>query len=201
VLECDKCGAEMQLKTGRFGKYFGCTSDDCKNTRKLLRSGEAAPPKMDPVAMPELQCVKVEDTYVLRDGAAGIFLAASQFPKNRETRAPYVDELIPHQNEIDPKYNFIMRAPQKDPEGRRSLIKFGRKTKEHYVMTEEDDKPSGWRADYVDGKWVEEVPPPKKPKAKAKAKGKAKAKAKTKAKAKAKVAARKTPEPVSSEEG
>ena len=24
VLECDKCGSEMQLKTGRFGKYFGC---------------------------------------------------------------------------------------------------------------------------------------------------------------------------------
>ena len=38
VLECDKCGAEMQLKSGRFGKYFGCTR--CSNTRKLLRSGQ-----------------------------------------------------------------------------------------------------------------------------------------------------------------
>ena len=156
VLECDKCGAEMQLKTGRFGKYFGCTAEDCKNTRKLLRSGEPAPPKMDPVSMPELQCQKVDDTYVLRDGAAGIFLAASQFPKNRETRAPYLDEILPHQNEIDPKYQFLMRAPSKDPEGRRSLVKFARKTKEHYVMTENDKgKPSGWRADYVNGEWVE----------------------------------------------
>jgi DNA topoisomerase I len=157
VIECDKCGAEMQLKTGRFGKYFGCSSDDCKNTRKLLRNGEAAPPKMDPVPMPELACEKVDDTYLLRDGAAGIFLAASQFPRNRETRAPYVDELVPHQNEIDSKYQFIMRAPQKDPDGRRSLVKFARKTKEHYVMTElTKGKPSGWRADYVDGKWIEE---------------------------------------------
>src|SRR5690606_13641942 len=49
TLECDKCGAEMQLKTGRFGKYFGCTNADCKNTRKLLRNGEAAPPKADPI--------------------------------------------------------------------------------------------------------------------------------------------------------
>ena len=155
VLECDKCGAEMQLKTGRFGKYFGCTSDDCENTRKLLRNGEPAPPKMDPVAMPELQCQKVDDTYVLRDGAAGIFLAASQFPKNRETRAPYLDEILPHQNEIDPKYQFLMRAPVKDSEGRRSLVKFARKTKEHYVMTENDKgKASGWRADYVNGEWV-----------------------------------------------
>lgn len=156
LLECDKCGAEMQLKTGRFGKYFGCMSDDCKNTRKLLRNGEPAPPKMDPVPMPELACQKVEDTYVLRDGAAGIFLAASQFPKNRETRAPYLDEILPHQNEIDPKYQFLMRAPVKDSEGRRSLVKFARKTKEHYVMTENDKgKPSGWRADYVNGEWVE----------------------------------------------
>lgn len=179
VLECDKCGAEMQLKTGRFGKYFGCSSDDCKNTRKLLRNGEAAPPKMEPVPMPELQCEKVDDTYLLRDGAAGIFLAASQFPKNRETRAPYVDELIPHQNEIDPKYQFLMKAPTEDPEGRRSLIKFARKTKEHYVMTElEKGKPSGWRADYVGDKWVEDY----KPKAKTKAKSKTKAKARKKTK-------------------
>ena len=156
VLECDKCGAEMQLKTGRFGKYFGCMAEDCKNTRKLLRNGEPAPPRMDPVPMPELPCRKVDDTYVLRDGAAGIFLAASQFPKNRETRAPYLDELLPHQNEIDPKYQFLMHAPAKDPAGRRSLVKFGRKTREHYVMTENNKgKPSGWRADYVNGEWVE----------------------------------------------
>jgi len=156
IIECDKCGAEMQLKTGRFGKYFGCSNADCKNTRKLMRNGEAAPPKMDPVQMPELQCRKVDDTYVLRDGMAGLFLAASQFPKNRETRAPYMDELIPHQNEIDPKYQFLMQAPQKDSQDRRVLVKFARKTKEHYVMSETDDgKPSGWRADYINGKWVE----------------------------------------------
>ncbi|MBD3648017.1 MAG: type I DNA topoisomerase [Pseudomonadales bacterium] len=170
VIDCDKCGAEMQLKTGRFGKYFGCTSDDCKNTRKLLRNGEPAPPKMDPVPMPELQCEKVDDTYVLRDGAAGIFLAASQFPKNRETRAPTIDELLPHQNEIDPKYKFLMKAPPKDPEGRPAIVKFARKTKEHYVTSEEDGKPTGWRADYKNGEWVEEYSPRKKPKAKKKAK-------------------------------
>ena len=39
VIECDKCGSDMQLKTGRFGKYFGCSSETCKNTRKLLRNG------------------------------------------------------------------------------------------------------------------------------------------------------------------
>ena len=153
VIECDKCGADMQLKTGRFGKYFGCTAEGCKNTRKLLRNGEAAPPKMDPVPMPELACQKVEDHYILRDGAAGLFLAASQFPRNRETRAPYLDELLPHKDEIDPKYSFLFSAPVADPDGNRTQVRFSRKTKEQYVMTEVDGKATGWKAFYQGGKW------------------------------------------------
>lgn len=154
VLDCDKCGAEMQLKSGRFGKYFGCTNEECKNTRKLLRNGEAAPPKMDPVPMPELQCVKVDDHYVLRDGASGMFLAASNFPKNRETRAPLVEEILPHKKEIDPKYKHLFKAPTEDPDGNKTIIRYSRKTKEQYVQTEVDGKPSGWKAFYEGGKWI-----------------------------------------------
>ncbi len=151
TLECDKCGAQMQLKSGRFGKYFGCT--ECKNTRKLLRSGQPAPPKMDPVPMPELACEKVDDTYVLRDGAAGLFLAASKFPKNRETRAPLVRELKPHKDEIDPKWHYVLEAPEVDPDGNPTVVRWSRKTGEQYVMSEQDGKPTGWRAVYVDGTW------------------------------------------------
>ena len=156
IIECDKCGTDMQLKTGRFGKYFGCANAECRNTRKLLRNGEAAPPKMDPVPMPELQCVKVDDHYILRDGAAGLFLAASQFPKNRETRPPFVDELLPHQGEIDPKYHFIFDAPTTDDMGNRSQIRFSRKAKEQFVTSEVDGKASGWKATFENGAWVEQ---------------------------------------------
>lgn len=154
TLECDKCGNEMQLKTGRFGKYFGCTNSDCKNTRKLLKNGEAAPPKVDPVAMPDLRCQKVDDHYVLRDGASGLFLAASQFPKNRETRAPLVEELLPYKKQIDPKYHFLLSAPVADPQGNKAIVRFSRKTKEQYVQTEVDGKATGWKAFYQQGKWV-----------------------------------------------
>jgi len=156
LIECDKCGSDMQLKSGRFGKYFGCTNTACKNTRKLLRSGEAAPPKMNPVKFEELRCEKVDDYYLLRDGASGIFLAASQFPKHRETRAPFVDELIPHKQEIDPKYHYLLQAPLKDAEGNRTLVRFSRKTKEQYVQTEINGKATGWKAMYKNGKWVVE---------------------------------------------
>jgi DNA topoisomerase I len=177
VIECDKCGADMQLRSGRFGKYFACTSESCGNTRKLLRSGEPAPPKSDPVPMPELRCEKVEDHYVLRDGAAGIFLAASQFPKHRETRAPRVSELKPHRAEIDPKLHYLLDAPEADPEGNPTQIRFSRKTRQQYVVSEADGKPTGWQAFYQDGKWVASQPAAKKagparraaPKAKARA--------------------------------
>jgi DNA topoisomerase-1 len=182
TLECDKCGSEMQLKSGRFGKYFGCTNETCKNTRKLLRNGEAAPPKMDPIPMPELACQKVEDTYVLRDGAAGMFLAASQFPRNRETRPPLVSELLPHKSELPEKYHYLCDAPVADSEGNPSVIRFSRKTKEQYVMSEnKDGKATGWSAFFENGKWAVQ----EKAKAKAKAKAKSKAKPKTKAKTKA----------------
>jgi len=192
VIECDKCGTDMQLKTGRFGKYFGCTNSDCKNTRKLLRNGEVAPPKMDPVPMPELRCIKVDDHYILRDGASGLFLAASQFPKNRETRPPFVDELLPHQAEIDPKYHFIFDAPLTDDQGNRTQIRFSRKTKEQFVMTEVDGKATGWKAFFNSGQWLAEgsaKPAPKKsgPKKTATAKKKAAPKKKVAAKKKAPV--------------
>ncbi len=189
VIECDKCSSEMQLKTGRFGKYFGCTAEECKNTRKLLKSGEAAPPKMDPVPMPELECLKVEDHYILRDGASGLFLAASQFPKNRETRAPLVSELLPHKKEIDPKYNFLFSAPVEDNEGNPTLVRFSRKTKEQYVQSEIEGKATGWKAFYQNGGWVVTEKSTKAP-AKKKAAKKA---AKKKAPAKKKAAAKKKP--------
>lgn len=152
-LECDKCGSEMQLKTGRFGKYFGCTNPDCKNTRKLLRNGQAAPPKSDPVPMPELRCQKVDDHYVLRDGAAGLFLAASGFPRNRETRAPLVRELLPHRAAIDPKFHYLLDGPQADEAGNPTVIRYSRKTAQQYLMTEVEGKATGWQAFFEDGQW------------------------------------------------
>ena len=158
VVECEKCGGEMQLKSGRFGKYFGCTNASCTNTRKLLRNGQPAPPRADPVPMPELRCRAVDDHYVLRDGAAGIFLAASGFPRNRETRAPLVAEIKPHANELDPKFAYLLEAPEHDPDGNPAVIKFARKTRQQFLASEKDGKPTSWRAFYSNGRWEQASP-------------------------------------------
>lgn len=155
VVECDKCGSEMHLKMGRFGKYMGCTNENCKNTRKILRNGDVAPPKEDPVPLPELPCEKSDAYFVLRDGAAGVFLAANTFPKSRETRAPLVEELARFKDRLPEKLRYLADAPVADAEGNKTLVRFSRKTKQQYVSSEKDGKATGWSAFYVEGKWVE----------------------------------------------
>ena len=88
--------------------------------------------------MPHLECQKCDDFYLLRDGAAGIFLAASQFPKHRETRAPFVEEIAPLKEQLDEKYKYLADAPQRDPDGNPSMIRYARKTKQQYVTSEVD---------------------------------------------------------------
>ena len=123
--------------------------------------------------MPELQCEKVDDHYLLRDGASGIFLAASQFPKHRETRAPLVAEIKPHANELDPKFRYLLGAPEQDPDGNPAIIRYSRKTKEQYVQSEIEGKASGWKAFYREPNWVEEGEPKKAASQKKTAKAKA----------------------------
>ncbi|MBC8943751.1 type I DNA topoisomerase [Xenorhabdus indica] len=154
IVECDKCGSEMHLKMGRFGKYMGCTNEECKNTRKILRNGEVAPPKEDPVYLPELPCEKSDAYFVLRDGAAGVFLAASTFPKSRETRAPLVEELVRFKERLPEKLRYLAEAPVADPEGNKTIVRFSRKTKQQYVSSEKNGKATGWTAFFVDGAWV-----------------------------------------------
>ncbi|GAB3033955.1 type I DNA topoisomerase [Bowmanella dokdonensis] len=157
IIECDRCGSDMELKTGRFGKYFGCTNENCKNTRKLLKNGEVAPPKEDPVDLPELPCTKSDAHFVLRDGASGIFLAAHNFPKSRETRAPLVEELARFRDRLPEKFFYLADAPKQDPDGNKALVRFSRKTKQQYVMTENaDGKATGWTAWFKNGKWQAE---------------------------------------------
>lgn len=157
IVQCDRCGSDMQLKTGRFGKFMACTNAECKNTRKILKNGDVAPPKEDPVPLPELKCTKSDAYFVLRDGAAGLFLAANTFPKSRETRAPQVSELVRFRDRLSPKHLYLADAPAADPDGNPTVVRFSRKTKEQYVASEVDGKATGWSAHFLSGKWVASV--------------------------------------------
>ena len=91
----------------------------------------------------------------MRDGASGLFLAASGFPKNRETRAPLVSELLKVKDQLDPKYQFILGAPVSDSDGNPAQVRYSRKANAQYVMSEVDGKATKWKATYENGRWSE----------------------------------------------
>ena len=164
ILECHKCGSEMQLKTGRFGKYFGCLNEDCGTTRALQRNGEPKPLSMEPISIPNLLCEKCEDHFLLRDSMKGLFLAASKFPKNRETRAPKVFEInhlqdqfteackfLPNKN----KHAYLINAPEYDKDGNPYVVRYNKSDDIHYLASEKDGKKTKWTATYKEGSWQE----------------------------------------------
>ena len=166
TLECHKCGSDMQLKTGRFGKYFGCLNDNCGATRALQRNGEPKPLTMEPIDLPDLKCIKCDDHYLLRDSMKGLFLAASQYPKNRETRAPKVSEINNLKDEFSyscrflpdkDKHLYLLNAPVKDKDGNPYVIRYNRTDDIHYVASEKDGKKTKWTASFNKGEWKESL--------------------------------------------
>ncbi len=148
-VQCERCGSPMVLKEGRFGKYMACTNASCGNTRKILKSGEVAPPREPAVDLPELPCKAPGAHYVLRDGATGIFLAASTFPKVRETRPPLVSELKRFRDRISPKFYYLADGPETDPVGNPFAVRYSRKFKQQYLLSQnEEGKSAGYIAHY-----------------------------------------------------
>ncbi|WP_201599937.1 type I DNA topoisomerase [Psychrobacter immobilis] len=154
TIDCNKCDGQMELKTGRFGPYFAC--QQCDNTRKVLKTGEAAPPRMDPIHLPELKSTKHDDYFILREGAAGMFLAASKFPKVRETRAPKLAELREIKDKMEDKFQYLFEGPDEDPDGNPTILRWSRKKKEQYIGSEKNGKATRWGVYWRNGKWVEE---------------------------------------------
>ncbi len=148
----------MELKEGRFGKYMACTNKECGNTRKILKNGQVAPPREEPVDLPELPCKAHGSHFVLRDGASGIFLAAHNFPKVRETRAPFVSELKRFRERISPKFYYLADAPQSDPDGNLLEVRFSRKSRKQYLISCKDGKPTGFTMFYNEENKLWEAP-------------------------------------------
>ena len=83
---CEKCGAPMVVKTGRFGKFLACSNyPECKNTKKIASSKVSAAEGATPVPTGET-CEKCGAPLVYRKGRFGPFIACSNYPKCRYTK-------------------------------------------------------------------------------------------------------------------
>ncbi len=86
-ITCDKCGAKMVIKTGRFGDFAACPNyPACKNTRRIDKNGNVVPEKeKTPPVKTDMICDKCGAAMVLRTGPYGEFYACEKFPKCRNT--------------------------------------------------------------------------------------------------------------------
>lgn len=79
-IACEKCGAKMVIKSGRFGKFLACPNyPKCKNTKNLDDQGNIAPPKQQEVS--DVVCEKCGAKMVVKSGKYGKFLACPNYPK------------------------------------------------------------------------------------------------------------------------
>ncbi len=96
---CDKCGAKMIVKNGRYGKFAACPNyPTCKNTKPLVKVSEGESEGTVEEKKPTLadfKCEKCGSDMVQRSGRYGSFFACIRYPecnftkqKTREIDAP-----------------------------------------------------------------------------------------------------------------
>ncbi|NQT87103.1 type I DNA topoisomerase, partial [bacterium] len=80
--KCPKCSEPLLIRTGRRGKFVGCSAfPRCRHTATI--EGEEAPPE----ETTDEKCDKCESPMVVRSGRRGKFLACSAYPKCKNTKS------------------------------------------------------------------------------------------------------------------
>ena len=82
--KCDKCGSNMIVKWGRYGRFLGCANyPECKNI-KPLSTDDAPPSEPEPT---DTECDKCGKPMVVRTSrAGGKFLSCSGYPKCKNAK-------------------------------------------------------------------------------------------------------------------
>ncbi|MBE6638373.1 MAG: type I DNA topoisomerase [Ruminococcaceae bacterium] len=84
---CEKCGAQMVVKSGRFGKFAACPNyPDCKNTKPLAKDGKSLKESKPVITLEGEVCEKCGAQMVQRQGRYGTFHACANYPKCDFTR-------------------------------------------------------------------------------------------------------------------
>ena len=83
-IECDKCGAPMVIKEGRYGQFLSCSGyPECKNAKDFKRAEDGeiiVGKKTDPEICDDIECDKCGAPMVIKEGRYGQFLSCSRYP-------------------------------------------------------------------------------------------------------------------------
>ncbi|MBI5324806.1 MAG: type I DNA topoisomerase [Ignavibacteriae bacterium] len=82
---CDKCGAPMEIKVSRRGRFLGCTNyPECKNTKPLPKEEKAE--KSEPEIAEGIFCDVCGKQMVIRQSKFGKFYGCIDYPNCKGTK-------------------------------------------------------------------------------------------------------------------
>ena len=83
---CDKCGAKMIIRQGRYGKFAACPNyPECKNTKPIDKDGKELV-KKDTAEKTDMVCENCGKEMLKRKGRYGEFYACSDYPRCKNTK-------------------------------------------------------------------------------------------------------------------
>ena len=89
---CPKCGAELLLRSGRYGNFIACSAfPKCKYTEQVEEDGDGTQKKEQ---TSEEICDKCGKEMIIKSGRNGQFLACSGYPECKNTKSINVEEKI-----------------------------------------------------------------------------------------------------------
>ena len=96
-IPCDKCGAMLVIKTGRYGKFAACPNyPRCRNTKPLNADGTVDTSKADAqFETTDMTCELCGKPVVIRPGKFGAFYACEDYPTCKFTKPILRDIGVP----------------------------------------------------------------------------------------------------------
>ncbi len=89
---CDRCGAVMVYKEGRFGRFLACPNfPSCRNTKALDKDGNLVAPKELKLETAGFKCEECGGEMVIRNGRYGSFYACANYPTCKFTKQKIVE--------------------------------------------------------------------------------------------------------------
>jgi len=88
-ISCEKCGALMVIKWGRFGRFLACPSyPECKSTKEFKENASGGIAVLEkPEITTNEACEQCGSAMVVKTGRFGQFMACTAYPKCKTTKA------------------------------------------------------------------------------------------------------------------
>lgn len=97
--KCPDCGKSVVLKLGRYGKFYSCSGfPECKHTEPYLDDKFTADEEKEIKEEVKEMCEKCGGKMAIKQGRFGTFLACSNYPKCKFTKAIVIGSSVPCPN-------------------------------------------------------------------------------------------------------